>query len=170
MLPLWRHPPAARQLDRIQGTGRLERRYRAVAPERRATGQRGRNRGHPPLSVLRRWRVHPPQACTSRRRRDERPVIIVLRPHGPPCSIRTFSTDPAPKDLIEAAVRSAGTVPCGAHQQPWTSGTRSLASVKSWVRADRAEMAAVVDRSLSAGTDDAWPFEAPFYATRGSAD
>ncbi len=35
-------------------------------------------------------------------------------------SIRTFSTDPVPKDLIETAVRTAGTSPSGAHQQPWT--------------------------------------------------
>lgn len=35
-------------------------------------------------------------------------------------SIRTFSTDPVPRDLIETAVRTAGTSPSGAHQQPWT--------------------------------------------------
>jgi nitroreductase len=35
-------------------------------------------------------------------------------------SIRTFSTDPVPRDLIESAIRSAGTAPSGAHQQPWT--------------------------------------------------
>jgi nitroreductase len=35
-------------------------------------------------------------------------------------SIRTFSTDPVPKDLIETAIHTAGTAPSGAHQQPWT--------------------------------------------------
>ncbi len=35
-------------------------------------------------------------------------------------SIRTFSADPVPRDLIETAVRTAGTAPSGAHQQPWT--------------------------------------------------
>ena len=35
-------------------------------------------------------------------------------------SIRTFSTDPVPRDLIETAIRTAGTAPSGAHQQPWT--------------------------------------------------
>ena len=35
-------------------------------------------------------------------------------------SIRTFSDEPVPKELIEAAIRTAGTAPSGAHQQPWT--------------------------------------------------
>ena len=35
-------------------------------------------------------------------------------------SVRTFSNDAVPRDLIEAAVRTAGTAPSGAHQQPWT--------------------------------------------------
>jgi len=33
---------------------------------------------------------------------------------------RHFSTDPVPRDLIETALRTAGTAPSGAHQQPWT--------------------------------------------------
>jgi iodotyrosine deiodinase len=33
---------------------------------------------------------------------------------------RDFSTDPVPRDLIELAIRSAGTAPSGAHRQPWT--------------------------------------------------
>ncbi len=35
-------------------------------------------------------------------------------------SIRTFSSDPVPRDLIELAVLAAGTAPSGAHRQPWT--------------------------------------------------
>ncbi|MGB9357165.1 MAG: nitroreductase family protein [Acidimicrobiia bacterium] len=35
-------------------------------------------------------------------------------------SIRTFSADPVPRDLLETAIRTAGTAPSGAHQQPWT--------------------------------------------------
>ena len=35
-------------------------------------------------------------------------------------SIRTFSAEPVPRDLIETAIRTAGTAPSGAHQQPWT--------------------------------------------------
>lgn len=33
---------------------------------------------------------------------------------------RHFSSDPVPKKLIEWAIRTAGTAPSGAHQQPWT--------------------------------------------------
>jgi iodotyrosine deiodinase len=33
---------------------------------------------------------------------------------------RHFSTDPVPRELIEYAIRAAGTAPSGAHQQPWT--------------------------------------------------
>jgi iodotyrosine deiodinase len=33
---------------------------------------------------------------------------------------RHFSTDPVPRELIEYAIRTAGTAPSGAHQQPWT--------------------------------------------------
>lgn len=33
---------------------------------------------------------------------------------------RHFSTDPVPRELIETAIRTAGTAPSGAHQQPWT--------------------------------------------------
>jgi iodotyrosine deiodinase len=32
---------------------------------------------------------------------------------------RHFSTDPVPRELIEYAIRTAGTAPSGAHQQPW---------------------------------------------------
>ncbi len=33
---------------------------------------------------------------------------------------RHFASDPVPRDLVELAVRTAGTAPSGAHQQPWT--------------------------------------------------
>lgn len=35
-------------------------------------------------------------------------------------SVRRFSRDPVPAALIEYAIRTAGTAPSGAHQQPWT--------------------------------------------------
>jgi iodotyrosine deiodinase len=35
-------------------------------------------------------------------------------------SIRRFSTEPVPWELIENAICAAGTAPSGAHQQPWT--------------------------------------------------
>ena len=40
------------------------------------------------------------------------------------------------------------------------------AAVSSWVRESRAEMDAVVYRSLSRWLDEAWPFEHPDYAPR----
>ena len=35
-------------------------------------------------------------------------------------SVRAFSTEPVPYELVECAVATAGTAPSGAHQQPWT--------------------------------------------------
>jgi nitroreductase len=34
-------------------------------------------------------------------------------------SIRHFSADPVPRELIELAIRTAGTAPSGANRQPW---------------------------------------------------
>lgn len=34
-------------------------------------------------------------------------------------SVRAFSPDPVPRDLIEIAIRTASTAPSGAHRQPW---------------------------------------------------
>ena len=33
---------------------------------------------------------------------------------------RHFSREPVPRELVEYAIRTAGTAPSGAHQQPWT--------------------------------------------------
>lgn len=35
-------------------------------------------------------------------------------------TVRQFSREPVPWELIENAVATAGTAPSGAHQQPWT--------------------------------------------------
>ncbi|MBI1352344.1 MAG: nitroreductase family protein [Actinomycetales bacterium] len=35
-------------------------------------------------------------------------------------SVRMFSDDPVPREIIETAVATANTAPSGAHQQPWT--------------------------------------------------
>lgn len=34
-------------------------------------------------------------------------------------SVRAFSSDPVPRELIELAIRTASTAPSGAHRQPW---------------------------------------------------
>ena len=51
---------------------------------------------------------------------------------------RHFATDPVPRDLIELALRAAGTAPSGAHQQPWTFVAVSDPAVKQAMR-DAAE-------------------------------
>ena len=51
---------------------------------------------------------------------------------------RHFATDPVPRDLIEVAIRTAGTAPSGAHQQPWTFVAVSEPAVKQSIR-DAAE-------------------------------
>ena len=48
---------------------------------------------------------------------------------------RHFSTEPVPHDAIEFAIRTAGTAPSGAHQQPWTFVAVSSADVKAQIRA-----------------------------------
>lgn len=47
---------------------------------------------------------------------------------------RHFSSDPVPREAIEYAIRSAGTAPSGAHQQPWTFVAISDAEIKAQIR------------------------------------
>ncbi len=47
---------------------------------------------------------------------------------------RDFSTEPVPRELIELAIRSAGTAPSGAHTQPWTFVAVSDPEVKARIR------------------------------------
>lgn len=47
---------------------------------------------------------------------------------------RHFSTDPVPRELIEFAIRTAGTSPSGAHQQPWTFVAVSDPALKAEIR------------------------------------
>jgi len=47
---------------------------------------------------------------------------------------RHFSTDVVPRDLIEFAIRTAGTSPSGAHQQPWTFVAIADAALKRRIR------------------------------------
>lgn len=49
-------------------------------------------------------------------------------------SVRTFSSDPVPRDLIDLAVRTAGSAPSGAHQQPWTFVVVGDPEVKQKIR------------------------------------
>jgi iodotyrosine deiodinase len=47
---------------------------------------------------------------------------------------RAFSDEPVPRELIEHAVRTAGTAPSGAHQQPWTFVVVSDPELKARIR------------------------------------
>jgi len=47
---------------------------------------------------------------------------------------RHFSDEPVPRELIETAIRTAGTAPSGAHLQPWTFVAVSDPDVKRRIR------------------------------------
>ncbi len=47
---------------------------------------------------------------------------------------RHFANDPVPRELIELALRTAGTSPSGAHQQPWTFVAVSDPELKAEIR------------------------------------
>ena len=47
---------------------------------------------------------------------------------------RHFSTTPVPRELIEYAIRTGGTAPSGAHQQPWTFVAVSDPDLKQNIR------------------------------------
>ena len=49
-------------------------------------------------------------------------------------SVRHFSADPVPRELIERAIAIAGTAPSGAHRQPWHFVAISDPALKSRVR------------------------------------
>jgi iodotyrosine deiodinase len=49
-------------------------------------------------------------------------------------SVRRFSTEPVPHELIENAIRAAGTAPSGANQQPWTFVVVSDPKLKARIR------------------------------------
>lgn len=49
-------------------------------------------------------------------------------------SVREFSADPVPREMIELAIRSSGTAPSGAHQQPWTFVAVADPAVKRRIR------------------------------------
>jgi iodotyrosine deiodinase len=49
-------------------------------------------------------------------------------------SVRFFSPDPVPRELIELAIRTASTAPSGAHRQPWKFVAVSDRAVKREIR------------------------------------
>ncbi len=67
-------------------------------------------------------------------------------------SVREFSNEPVPRDVIENALRAAGTAPNGANQQPWHFVVVSNPNIKRQIR----EAAEAEERE--------------FYSTRASQD
>lgn len=49
-------------------------------------------------------------------------------------SVRDFSPDPVPRELIELAIRTASTAPSGAHRQPWRFVAVSDPALKREIR------------------------------------
>ena len=49
-------------------------------------------------------------------------------------TVREFSPQPVPRELIELAIRAASTAPSGAHQQPWTFVVVGDAEMKRQMR------------------------------------
>lgn len=64
-------------------------------------------------------------------------------------SIRHFSPDPPPRELIEDALRVAGSAPSGANQQPWTFVVVTDPAVKVRIRegAEREERLLYAERA-----------------------
>jgi nitroreductase len=49
-------------------------------------------------------------------------------------SVRSFSPDPVPRELIEIAIRTASTAPSGAHKQPWRFAVVGDPAIKREIR------------------------------------
>ena len=54
-------------------------------------------------------------------------------------SVRHFSSDPVPRELIELAITTASTAPSGAHRQPWRFVVVGDADVKRRIRQEAEE-------------------------------
>ena len=68
-------------------------------------------------------------------------------------SVRDFSARPVPREVIEACVRTAGTAPSGANQQPWHFAIVGDPAVKRRIR----EAAEAEEREFYAGrAPDEW--------------
>ncbi|MEL6431585.1 MAG: nitroreductase family protein [Planctomycetota bacterium] len=49
-------------------------------------------------------------------------------------SVRVFSPDPVPMEVVDECIRAAGTAPSGAHKQPWTFAVITDPEIKAKVR------------------------------------
>jgi nitroreductase len=81
--------------------------------------------------------------------RRSRELLAVLRRRR---TVRQFSDEPVPYELIENAIRAAASAPSGANQQPWTFVVVTDAEVRRQIR-DAAE---AEERAFYAGTAKDW--------------
>lgn len=65
-------------------------------------------------------------------RRRSRAFLALMRRRR---SVRHFSTEPVPLELVENALRVAATAPSGANQQPWTFVVVGDPAIKATIRA-----------------------------------
>lgn len=49
-------------------------------------------------------------------------------------SVRVFSSDPIPMEVVDQCIRAAGTAPSGAHKQPWTFAVVTDPDIKRRIR------------------------------------
>lgn len=82
--------------------------------------------GQPPFIPYRSERL--PEEKMLRRARD------LFRKMDRRRSVRDFSPDPVPRDLIELALRTAATAPSGAHRQPWLFAVVGDPQIKREIR------------------------------------
>lgn len=74
-------------------------------------------------------------------------------------SVREFSDQPVPKEVIENVIKSASTAPSGAHKQPWTFCVVSNPEIKSKIReaAEKEEYESYTKRMSEEWLDDLKP-------------
>ena len=68
-------------------------------------------------------------------------------------SVRSFSSEPVPIDILERAIHIAGTAPSGAHKQPWTFCIVTDPALRTRIRQAAEEEE---ERSYSSRMSDRW--------------
>lgn len=76
-------------------------------------------------------------------------------------SVRSFSADPIPLDVVERCIETAGQAPSGAHKQPWTFVLVTDPQTKTKIRhaAEEEERAFYGGRASDRWLQDLEPFE-----------
>ena len=69
------------------------------------------------------------------------------------CSVREFSSEPVPLDVIQKFIEIAGTAPSGAHKQPWTFCLVTDPEIRREIRKAAEEQ---VDKNYHLRMSDEW--------------